>query len=102
MDAGWWRIIDCTTGDFAFGIYCLHYEGTCNIEGVASITGSNEIECKSWAQFFLKYILSFNEITCVIPGTSKHKHLVDNMKAGFGKLPDINMRRKMRRFIMEI
>jgi len=72
------------------------------VKGISLPVWADEIECKTWAQFFLKYILSFNEITCVIPGTSKHKHLVDNMKAGFGRLPDLNMRRKMQKFISEI
>jgi diketogulonate reductase-like aldo/keto reductase len=72
------------------------------VKGIALPVWANEIECDSWAQFFLKYILSFNEVTCVIPGTSKHKHLIDNMKAGFGILPDVNLRKKMQKFITEI
>jgi diketogulonate reductase-like aldo/keto reductase len=43
--------------------------------------------CESFGQAFLKFILSHNAITCVIPATSKLSHLKDNMKAGFGKLP---------------
>ncbi|MEM7084548.1 MAG: aldo/keto reductase [Bacteroidota bacterium] len=50
---------------------------------------------ESWAQFFLKYILSNEAVTAVIPGTSKPHHLVDNMMAGFGNLPDENTRRRM-------
>ena len=54
-----------------------------------------EFDCKSWGQFFLKYILGHPAVTCVIPATSKPKHLVDNMGAGVGRLPDVAMRKKM-------
>jgi len=54
-----------------------------------------EIDCKSWAQFFLKWIVAYPAVTCVIPATSKPHHLEDNMQAGLGRLPDDNMRRRM-------
>mgnify|MGYP000712036098 CR=1 FL=1 len=54
-----------------------------------------EFDCRSWGQFFLKYILSHPAVTCVIPATSKPHHLVDNMGAGIGKLADAAMRKKM-------
>ena len=54
-----------------------------------------EFDCKSWAQFFLKFILSHPAVTCVIPATSKPKHLVDNMHAGFGRIPDAGTRQRM-------
>ena len=49
----------------------------------------------NWSQFFLKYIISHPAVTCVIPGTSSPKNVVDNMLAGKGPLPDENARRKM-------
>jgi diketogulonate reductase-like aldo/keto reductase len=49
---------------------------------------AKEFDINSWGQFFLKFILSNEAVTCVIPGTSKPKHLVDNMMAGYGALPD--------------
>ncbi len=58
-----------------------------------------EFDCKSWGQFFLKYILSHPAVTCVIPATSKPHHLVDNMGAGVGKLPNVAMRKKMADFM---
>jgi diketogulonate reductase-like aldo/keto reductase len=58
-----------------------------------------EFECKSWGQFFLKYILGNPAVTCVIPATSKPHHLVDNMGAGVGKLPDEKTRRRMVAFM---
>lgn len=54
-----------------------------------------EFDCASWAQFFLKYILAHPAVTCVIPATSKPKHLVDNMQAGYGRLPDPAQRKRM-------
>jgi diketogulonate reductase-like aldo/keto reductase len=56
---------------------------------------TNDFDCHSWAQFFLKFILSNPHVTCVIPGTSKTKHLIDNLGAGFGALPDKATRQKM-------
>jgi len=61
-----------------------------------------EFDCSSWAQFFLKFILSHSAITCVIPGTSKPHHLIDNLKAGYGKLPDAKIRQKMIDFMNSI
>ena len=58
-----------------------------------------DFDCNSWAQFFLKYILSHPAVTCAIPATSKPKHLVDNMGAGYGKLPDEATRKRMRALI---
>jgi aryl-alcohol dehydrogenase-like predicted oxidoreductase len=54
-----------------------------------------EFDCTSWAQFFLKFILSHPAVTCAIPATSKVNHLVDNMGAGVGRLPDPKTREKM-------
>jgi aryl-alcohol dehydrogenase-like predicted oxidoreductase len=54
-----------------------------------------EFDCASWAQFFLKYILSHPAINCAIPGTSRVAHLRDNLGAGTGRLPDAKMRRRM-------
>jgi diketogulonate reductase-like aldo/keto reductase len=54
-----------------------------------------EWDINSWGQFFLKYILSHPAVTCVIPGTSNPKHALDNILAGYGKLPDEATRKKM-------
>lgn len=54
-----------------------------------------EFDCTSWAQFFLKFIVSHPAVTCVIPATSRVSHMRDNVKAGFGKLPDAKMRERM-------
>jgi len=54
-----------------------------------------EIDCDSWAQYFLKWILAHPAVTCVIPATSRLPHLEDNMKAARGRLPDAAMRERM-------
>ncbi|MBT1705694.1 aldo/keto reductase [Chryseosolibacter indicus] len=53
---------------------------------------ASEFDCNSWGQVFLKFILSNPHVTCVIPGTAKSKHLIDNLGAGMGKLPDEKQR----------
>jgi aryl-alcohol dehydrogenase-like predicted oxidoreductase len=58
-----------------------------------------EFDCKSWGQFFLKYIISHPAVNCVIPATGKPQHLLDNMGAGVGKLPDEAARKKMAAFM---
>jgi len=57
-----------------------------------------EIDCTSWAQLFLKYIVSHPSVTCAIPGTAKPEYLVDNLTAGRGRLPDAAMRKRMETF----
>jgi diketogulonate reductase-like aldo/keto reductase len=61
-----------------------------------------EFDCASWAQFFLKFILSHPAVTCAIPATSKVKHLEDNMQAGLGRLPDAAQREKMARYVRQL
>jgi diketogulonate reductase-like aldo/keto reductase len=63
---------------------------------------AREFDCVSWGQFFLKYILGHPAITCVIPATSKIKHLTDNMQAGYGRLPDAATRTRMEQFIQKL
>ena len=54
-----------------------------------------EIDCTSWAQIFLKFILSHPAITCPIPATSNPEHMADDVRAGFGPLPDQSFRRRI-------
>jgi diketogulonate reductase-like aldo/keto reductase len=61
-----------------------------------------EFDCRSWAQFFLKYIVSHPAVTCAIPATSDPRHLVDNMQAMYGRLPDTTMRARMARYVREL
>jgi diketogulonate reductase-like aldo/keto reductase len=61
-----------------------------------------EFDCASWAQFFLKFIVSHPAVTCAIPASSKVHHLVDNMSAGTGRLPDAGVRDRMVKYIEQI
>ena len=54
-----------------------------------------EIDCTSWAQVFLKWILAHPAVTCPIPATSDPDHLRDNVAAGRGRLPDDALRRRI-------
>ena len=56
---------------------------------------TTEFDCRSWAQFFLKWIVGHPAVTCAVPATGKPGHLEDNMQGGVGRLPDENMRRRM-------
>jgi len=61
-----------------------------------------EIDCTSWAQLFLKFVISHPAVTFAIPATSKVQHLRDNMRAGLGSLPDAKMRELIARTITNI
>jgi len=58
-----------------------------------------EIDAESWAQVFLKYVISHPAATLPIPGTSKPHHAEDNMGALYGRLPDAALRTGMERYI---
>ena len=54
-----------------------------------------EIDCTSWAQLFLKFLLGHPAVTCPLPATAKLRHLEDNMAALRGRLPDAQLRERM-------
>jgi diketogulonate reductase-like aldo/keto reductase len=54
-----------------------------------------EIDCANWAQLLLKFIIAHPAVTCVIPATSRVDHVVENMGAMQGRLPDAAMRARM-------
>jgi diketogulonate reductase-like aldo/keto reductase len=54
-----------------------------------------DIDCTSWAQFFLKFVLSHPAVTCAIPATANPVHLRDNLGAAQGRLPDAAQRHRM-------
>ncbi len=56
---------------------------------------AGEIGATSWAQFFLKFVVSHPAVTCAIPATSKPDHQKDNLAAGAGPMPDERLRRRM-------
>ena len=58
-----------------------------------------DFDCTSWAQFSLKFILANPAVTCVITETSNTQHAIDNLSAGFGRLPDEQTRAQMLRLV---
>ena len=56
---------------------------------------ASEIDCASWGQLLLKFVIAHPSVTCVIPATAKIEHLRDNMAAGLGLLPDEQMRARI-------
>jgi diketogulonate reductase-like aldo/keto reductase len=65
------------------------------VKGTKLPDWSSEIGCRTWGQYFLKFIAGHPAVTCLIPATSKVHHMKDNMEAGVGLLPDAAMRRRM-------
>jgi aryl-alcohol dehydrogenase-like predicted oxidoreductase len=56
---------------------------------------ASEFDCESWAQFALKFVLSHPAVTCTAVETSKTSHIIDNMAAAYGRLPDQATRKRM-------
>ena len=56
---------------------------------------AGELGIASWAQFFLKWIVSHPAVTCAIPGTARPDHMRDNLAAGQGVLPSEKQRAEM-------
>ncbi len=63
---------------------------------------SSEFDCATWAQFFLKFILAQPAVTCVIPGTRRPHYMLDNARAGIGRLPDASMQSRMREYLQSL
>jgi len=63
---------------------------------------AGEIDCANWAQFLLKFIVSHPAVTCAIPATSRVDHVLENMGAATGRLPDEAMRRRMIAYIEQL
>ena len=56
---------------------------------------AKEFDAGSWAQFFLKFLLGNAAVTAVIPGTADPRHMIDNLGAMHGRLPDAAQRKRM-------
>ena len=63
---------------------------------------ASEFDCETWAQFSLKYILSHPAVTCVVTETRQVKHVIDNMRAGYGRLPDEATRQRMSDYFLSL
>jgi aryl-alcohol dehydrogenase-like predicted oxidoreductase len=60
---------------------------------------ASEFDATTWAQFFIKYVVSHPAITVVTPATSQAKHMIDNIGGGIGRLPDVAMRKRMADYV---
>ncbi|HEU4522171.1 MAG TPA: aldo/keto reductase [Thermoanaerobaculia bacterium] len=60
---------------------------------------ATELGVRTWAQFFLKYVMGHPAVTVVTPATSKPSHMAENIEAGTGRLPDAATRKRMADFI---
>jgi diketogulonate reductase-like aldo/keto reductase len=65
------------------------------VKGKALPEWAAEIDCTSWAQLLLKFIIGHPAVTCPIPATSNPRHMADNLQAGFGRVPDEALRQKI-------
>lgn len=65
------------------------------VANVALPQWASEFDAKTWAQFFIKYVISHPAITAVTPSTSQAKNMLDNIGGGIGRLPDQAMRKRM-------
>jgi aryl-alcohol dehydrogenase-like predicted oxidoreductase len=65
------------------------------VEGKELPEWASEFDATTWAQFFIKYVISHPAVTVVTPATSQAKHMLDNIGGGIGRLPDDAMRQKM-------
>ena len=63
---------------------------------------AHDIECKSWAQFVLKFITSHPAVTCAIPATTRVDHVEENMAAAHGPVPDEAMRARMIAYVARL
>ena len=61
-----------------------------------------EYDIETWAQFSLKYILSHPAVTGVVVETRQVRHVIDNMRAGYGRLPDEATRQRMSDYLLSL
>jgi len=69
------------------------------VEGKPLPDWAKEIDCTSWPQVFLKYLVSHEAVTCAVPGMAQARYVADNLAAARGRMPDAAMRRRMEQFI---
>ncbi len=68
------------------------------VRGRALPDWAADMGCSSWAQYFLKFIISHPAVTCAIPATTREDHVKENMAVLTTPLPDEAMRREMVRY----
>lgn len=75
------------------------FEGGSLIRAVARTplpAWAGEFDCRSWSELFLRWIVSHEEVTCVIPATANREHLLENVRAGEGRMLDGKERAALR------
>lgn len=65
------------------------------VRGTPLPAWAGELECTSWAQLFLKFVIGHPAVTCPLAATSNPAHIADNLRAGFGPLPDETLRAEL-------
>ncbi|MNZ58401.1 General stress protein 69 [compost metagenome] len=63
---------------------------------------AGEVDCTSWAQFALKFVISHPDVTCAIPATTRVDHVLENLGTASGRLPDQAMRSRMAAFVAQL
>lgn len=69
------------------------------VEGRQLPDWASELDANSWGQFFIKFVAAHLAVTVVTPATSQARHMIDNLGAARGRLPDEAMRRRMVEFV---
>ncbi len=63
---------------------------------------AGEFDAHSWAQFFLKFTVAHPAVTVVTPATSRPEHMVDNLGAGMGRLPNESQLERMVQLVEDL
>jgi len=63
---------------------------------------AGEIDCANWAQFLLKFTVSHPALTCAIPATTRVDHVLENMGAARGRMPDAETRERMADYVASL
>ena len=65
------------------------------VEGRQVPEWAAEYDITTWGQFFLKFVVSHPAVTAATPATSNPRHMIDNLGAATGRLPDAATRQRM-------
>ena len=65
------------------------------VEGKEVPEWAAEWDIATWGQFFLKFVVSNPVVTAATPATSRPEHMIDNLGAAMGRLPDAAGRQRM-------
>src|SRR5690606_29867219 len=69
------------------------------VEGREVPDWASEFGAQSWGQFFIKYVAAHPAVTVVTPATSQARHMLDNLGAAMGQLPNAATRQRMVEFV---